>query len=840
MRFHLIGNSHLDPVWLWDWREGLNEGIITCRTILRLMDEFPELTYIRGETSLYRHIQEHDRPTFNRIRELIDTGRWDVVGGTFCQPDTNLPATEVLNRHFTSGINYMQRELGVRPRVAWAADSFGHSFGWPEIYAAAGMDYFAFSRPFEADCPLPSPAFWWEGAGGRRVLSWRIPIGWYGSERDDVGRRLDEYREKATSWGLDNVAITFGLGNHGGGPSVEQIRAILAWRDANKDIDVEFSTFHRFFDELSKEKKPHPVVKKELNFTLRGCYASAFRYKKAYRRTENLLLTAERTTSVLSAALDRPAPDLGAAWDSVLFNTFHDILPGSCIEPTYEDQHAWLGVAYHDARRHELAALTALAAECDTRVPAPAENMPSAVPVVLFNPHPAPLTTLAEFEACLEYRHIRAYANRPDELPVEVIDHRGQPVPFQLISLDNQFATETPWRKRFLFPVTLPACGYQVVRVAWNETPRLAPPLKTQVRTRGDTFVANEALTVSAKIGATGIDITLDGKKLFGRDGLRVATFDDPFGSWGNHDGDRHGDDISNVLASWLIVQTKVLEKGPLRAVLWVMLTSGTSRLELSFSVDHGARHVAISARLLWNERSARLKLLMPGAGDTTTFEVPGGEVTRGPLGEVPGGRWVRADAGRQPFIFASDALYNFDLTDGTLRATVVRSTRYARNSSSGATDEPWRSHQDLGEHCFKFAIGAGDIDAWTLADSLEHPIAVLRTAPHPGVRGRSGSFASLSSGARLLAFKPAAAGKDWIVRIQGSPTKPTACALTWLGQRIALGRITPHEIVSFRLTSSPCGWTAERVTTAEEQPRQLRPANQPPSRAQRRQPLLV
>ena len=223
MRFHLIGNSHLDPVWLWDWREGLNEGIITCRTILRLMDEFPELTYIRGETSLYRHIQEHDRPTFNRIRELIDTGRWDVVGGTFCQPDTNLPATEVLNRHFTSGINYMQRELGVRPRVAWAADSFGHSFGWPEIYAAAGMDYFAFSRPFEADCPLPSPAFWWEGAGGRRVLSWRIPIGWYGSERDDVGRRLDEYREKATSWGLDNVAITFGLGNHGGS-------TVLGWQ----------------------------------------------------------------------------------------------------------------------------------------------------------------------------------------------------------------------------------------------------------------------------------------------------------------------------------------------------------------------------------------------------------------------------------------------------------------------------------------------------------------------------------------------------------------------------------------------------------------------------------
>lgn len=55
LTFHLIGNAHLDPVWLWDWREGLNEGLITCRTILNLMDEFEELTFIRGESAIYQH-----------------------------------------------------------------------------------------------------------------------------------------------------------------------------------------------------------------------------------------------------------------------------------------------------------------------------------------------------------------------------------------------------------------------------------------------------------------------------------------------------------------------------------------------------------------------------------------------------------------------------------------------------------------------------------------------------------------------------------------------------------------------------------------------------------------
>src|SRR5688572_12082654 len=124
--FHLIPNAHLDPVWLWDWREGLNEGIITCRTILDLMDENDDLTFIRGEAAIYQHIEQNDPQTFKRIRKYVDKGRWDVVGGTWIQPDTNMPATETLARHFTVGQKYFESRFGKRVRVAWAADSFGH------------------------------------------------------------------------------------------------------------------------------------------------------------------------------------------------------------------------------------------------------------------------------------------------------------------------------------------------------------------------------------------------------------------------------------------------------------------------------------------------------------------------------------------------------------------------------------------------------------------------------------------------------------------------------------------------------------------------------------------
>ena len=68
---HLIGNAHLDPVWLWDRREGLNEGLTTVRTMLDLMDEFEEMTFIRGESAIYQHIEKYDPPTFERVRKMV-------------------------------------------------------------------------------------------------------------------------------------------------------------------------------------------------------------------------------------------------------------------------------------------------------------------------------------------------------------------------------------------------------------------------------------------------------------------------------------------------------------------------------------------------------------------------------------------------------------------------------------------------------------------------------------------------------------------------------------------------------------------------------------------------
>jgi alpha-mannosidase len=831
MRLHLLANSHLDPVWLWDWQEGLNEGIATCRTALQLMDEFPELTFLRGESSVYGHLAQHDPATMERIAAHVAQGRWDVVGGTWCQPDTNLPSTEVLCRQFAEGLSFFRREFNVRPTAAWLADSFGHSRGWPEIMAAAGMQSFAFSRPSEADCPLPGPAFWWRSASGARILCWRVPIGWYGSDRGDMPRRLDAYHEAAGKWGLENVAVFFGLGNHGGGPTRADLREIVRWREANPGVQVEFSTLHRFFDELRREADMLSVFDGELNFTMRGCYSTAARLKFAYRRAENALLAAERTTSVLSAAFGTPVRGLDEAWATLMLTTFHDVLPGTAIERALDEQHSMLGVVAHQAQCTRLDALNALAARLDTRVAVPAEDMPAAVPVLLWNPHPSLFAGCVEIEASLDYRPIRAYRGRPDALPVTVRDHRGEPLPFQLTGAENHFAPEVPWRKRFVVPVRLPAMGWKIVQVAWDEFALPQPPPPSPACAHGQVRISNEFIDITAAPGRTGISVNVDGAPLFGRTGLRTGTFDDPFGSWGGHDDEIGANDISTLLHTWRVRQTAVLEGGPHRAVLWVQLGAGASRFELTIQLERGARVIRFSARLLWNERNARLKLIFPGGCKRAEFEVPGGAIRRGPLGEVAGGRWVRMAGGAAPWIFSSDALYNYDVKRGAFRATVVRSTRYAWNAASQPSQEPWRPHTDLGEHRFQFAIAAGEMDPWQVAARLEQPTQVLLTHPHRGAAEPAGSLMQVPGNVRLLAVKRANDQSGWIVRLQVIGTVTAPIEIVWLGKPLSLGFLNRWTIASWRLEDTPTGWVAHPVNSAEETaaPSSVGPVEQAP-----------
>jgi alpha-mannosidase len=820
---HLIGNAHLDPVWLWDRREGLNEGITTVRTMLDLMDEFPEMTFIRGESAIYQHVEKYDPHTFARIKKMVKAGRWDVVGGTCIQPDTNLPCAETLVRQYAHGQRYFKSRFGKAVTAGWQADSFGHTAGLPEILAASGINFFAFSRPSYKVVTLAEHAFWWVGDGGARILAQRAPTVSYQNERYNMLELLDEVMKVHAASRLENIPCFYGLGNHGGGPSRRHLLEIREWAAKHPEVKVVHSGLHRLNDALRKEiaRKGEdliPTHKGELNYCLRGCYSSVAKFKFPYRRSEALLASAEATDAIVAASQGRPAADLSKTWEVMLFNSFHDILPGSSIERAMDDQIASLGSILHEAAETEFDALNALAADIDTTLTRkPPKDHPSAVTALVWNPHPFPYNGQIELEGSLDYRPLMEnYTNRAAEVPVEVLGTNRKPVSFQTIRTEHSCFEEFPWRKRVVMPVSLPAFGWNVVELGWVEGAKTVA-VKNPVKVKPGS-IANALWRVEAKKGQSGVQFFHHGKKFFAGNGLQAVLFDDPWGSWGGMSEEPASIFLKEIRERWTITNVELLEKGPERAALWVRFAGKKSRIDLTFHVSRDRDAVDVSARVLLDDRSARIKLVFP-AGDQVDYEVPASVVRRGPAGEVPGARWARVHGKNGGMGFASDALYNFDSDNGEFRATVARASRYANDVKTDEAAELWRPAVDCGELKFRFLVTSPTADLPRLASVLEQPPVVLFVPPREGKLKRTGSLLELSPGpVRLLALKRAEDGKGFILRAQALPGKAVKVTALWLGTKIVLGPLKGGEIGTWKIQSASNAWKALKVTATELQ----------------------
>ena len=798
--FHLLPNAHLDPVWLWDWREGLNEGITTVQTILNLMDEFPDLTFIRGEAAIYEHIQREAPDIFKRVSNYVQAGRWDVVGGTYIQPDTNLISTEVLCRQFERGMNYFRENLGVTPRIAWQADSFGHTPGLPNVFSSFGIEGFAFTRPQREQFPLDSPAFWWEGDWKNRVLCYRQHWPWYCSERGNLHEILTTTLEGSKRQGFQNVGVLLGLGNHGGGPSRRHLQDIEEWRQAHPEVEVRYSTLHRLFDalkaEISQPDAPEiPSLKGELGYCLRGCYSSLQKFKSSYRKAENLMVKAETAQSLIGGGT--PAP-LASAWDALLFNAFHDILPGSSIERAFDEQIEWMGGALHDAQSAQFAALNRLGRQIDTTVPpARGVDLPCDVPILLWNPLPTKFDGLVEVEASLDYRPIYAYTGRPKDLPVVAYGPKGKSLNVQAIATEHSIMPDTPWRARMLAQVQIPAWGWTLVRVGWRDQSTPSQGM-CSAKSKSGHSITNGAWTVGAANGK--LRVTKDGRALFGaKKGMSLQVVEDPWGSWGGMAEERESFCLENVVETWTLANSAVLEEGPLRAKLWTRWEGENSWIELTFIVADGTPHLRCEARLLWNERSRRLKLVLPSRGQVEC-DISGSRVQRNVEGQVPIGRWVTRSLDGQVLGFASDALSDMDATEKEVRITLARATRYADDVRTSPTERPWQPAVDSGELRFQFCLFDGEVDAGRVVDSLIFPPTALIVPASPGPLATQGSFGEISSPDIKVLSVQRIDSRTLKVRLHNTSTRTRAVKLRLRKKTTVLGKLAPQQIESFQI----------------------------------------
>jgi len=108
--------------------------------------DIQSLRFTRSSAQLYKWLEQLYPSLFERVKEKIHDGRFQFVGGSWVENDTNLPSGEALVRQMLFGQRYFETKFGKRCETAWLPDSFGLSGSLPQLIRGAGMKYFFYAK----------------------------------------------------------------------------------------------------------------------------------------------------------------------------------------------------------------------------------------------------------------------------------------------------------------------------------------------------------------------------------------------------------------------------------------------------------------------------------------------------------------------------------------------------------------------------------------------------------------------------------------------------------------------------------------------------------------------
>ncbi len=327
-RVHLIGHAHIDMNWLWGYEDTVDVCLRDFKTVNRLMDKYPGLTFSQSQAQVYRIVEDNDRALFNKVRQKIKEGRWDVTASSWVEGDLNISCGESIARHLLYAGKYAEEKLGAENRVFWSPDTFGHPATIPSILAGAGLKYYYFTR-----CGKGRPLFRWQGPDGKEILAFNsLYINHIAPET-----LFPEMFRCHDSCGLSDFMFVYGVGDHGGGPTEADIRMKYLLEQKPVVPELVFSTTDKYFGAIEQHRNKLPMVKEELNTIFEGCYTTHCDIKRENRECENLLLSLESLSAVAGLhGCEIPEKQMGEMWQKTMFNQFHDILDGSAIHSSYD------------------------------------------------------------------------------------------------------------------------------------------------------------------------------------------------------------------------------------------------------------------------------------------------------------------------------------------------------------------------------------------------------------------------------------------------------------------------------------------------------------------------
>lgn len=783
---HMIGHSHIDPVWFWKWEEGMQEVRATFRSALDRMNEFPDFHFTCTSSAFYAYIRRIDLEMFEEIRQRVQEGRWEIAGGWWLEPDCNLPSGESFVRHGLYGQRFLRESLGVTATIGANFDSFGHNPQLPQILRKSGLEGYVFQRPMVTQAkreiiPGRECVFHWVAPDGTAIPTVSLPGEYTAWFHHTVKKNIDD--TLAAPGGHEAMPCCYGVGNHGGGPTITNIRSVEQLREEYPDTELRFSRLDAFFADLKASGKVLPECTAYLDQVNVGCYSVDIRLKQAVRKAEETLIRAEVLAAMAHmAGAAWTKDDTAPLWKRLLFNQFHDTLGGTITEEAHTD-------ALRDVNGviHEGEILCHLAMQEIIRHIAIPEK---GVPIVLFNPTMQTWQGMADVEA--------AWFCKSD---LRLTDMDGHEVPY----VRTKQSCTMVWRvlggrRRIIFPAQIPAMGVSIYYATEEESTS-----RVGIRHEGDPYAMSNGL-VSLRLNEQGDPVSLKDLST-GFESLEgpcsFAIWSDDRDPWGGQ-AQQYGPENH----TWVTDSVDCVEASDIRQVLRVRKHTDGLSLEIHYTLNAGEPTVRMGCRLVWNQPWHQLRLQLSTGGTSHLCESPYGVMEHGPENvERFMHRFldIRREGGAGLAV-TNDSLYGFHPHDGVTELCILRSPIYAQGAdrSLWMHDYDTYHYMDIGDQAFSLTLtphGAAlaQHELFRLADRHAQGTQYLVG----GITGNKGTstipeMSFSCPNVRLGAMKKGEDDDTLILRLHETDGNAASGELRLMGQSFPLSFV-PYEIKTLR-----------------------------------------
>ena len=798
---HLIGNAHIDIFWLWKWEEGLEEIRATFASALDRISENSDFIFTSACAYYYSLVEETDPGLFRRIQDAVKAGRWRITGGWWLQPDCNAPSGESFARQALYAQRYFREKFGVTADIGYNVDSFGHNGNLPQLFLKSGLKSYVFMRPMEHEKSLQSSLFIWEGIDGSKVRAFRLwGMGGYTSG-GDWGEKLEikikDHILTAEKEGTP-VMCFYGVGNHGGGPTKQNLKTIDRLKAENKNIL--YSDPHLYFEDASSvSDKNIPVVKDELQYHAIGCYSALSKVKQANNLAEQQLLFAEKMLCAIGAIGSTEETEnhraLTAGWKKVLTNQFHDSLGGCSIHEAYPKILAAYAWAHETVNQMTTVLFQRLTAKVNTLVDGSAGDTNGISTVIVWNPHP------------WEVRQSIEIIGKVDA----ILDLDNNEIPFEIIP--SNAITTGSYALIIRFNASLPPLGYTSLRLRnYTTGVDVSSFLAFQyTRTASNIIKSGDwEAEIDRESGfITHLRNTGTNTEFLGA-GIVPIIVDDESDTWTHNLSSYRGAVHKMALESYTLVS-----QGKISTEYEIVYKLFNSKVVLRVTLNGGLGTLELNTRVLWNEQHRLLKLSIGSAFESESFvsEIPYGAIERKADGtEWPIQRWARLGDSHGPCLgVINNGIYSASAESGRLELTLLRSPVYAHHENAHPRPDIQHRYVDQGEAEFHVqlrpcpAAVENDVFARNALELNQRAIHVIESA-HNGELPPKRSFCRLKeSGTKstvvIGTIKRSEDSDGWIIRAVEAAGKNSGAEIdfTWLGVSRNFS-FAPYEIKTIKI----------------------------------------